>query len=174
MARREMKRVNGELFTMTYGSLVAQLLEDYENDQEVNKQLDKMGFNIGLRMVDDYVANTATERCGSFKETCTTLAKEGFRMFLGVSANIGNWSNDDKECTLTLDDNPLIAFVELPDEHRDLNYCNIYCGAIRGALEVLQYRTEVKMTQDVLKGDKETQIVITLLEVLDDVPPPED
>ena len=33
---------SGELFTLTYGSLVAQLLKDYENDEEVNKQLDKM------------------------------------------------------------------------------------------------------------------------------------
>ncbi|EGD81338.1 trafficking protein particle complex subunit 3 [Salpingoeca rosetta] len=174
MARREVKRVNGELFTMTYGALVAQLLEDYESDDEVNKQLDKMGYNIGVRMVDDFIANTNTERCGSFKETCTTLAKEGFRMFLGVTATISNWTADDKECTLTIDDNPLVAFVELPDEHRELNYCNMYCGAIRGALELLQYRTRVTMTKDVLKGDKDTQLTITLLEVLDDVPPPED
>jgi len=33
---------SGELFTLTYGSLVAQLLKDYEQDEEVNKQLDKM------------------------------------------------------------------------------------------------------------------------------------
>lgn len=33
---------NGELFTLTYGALVAQLLRDYEDDEEVNKQLEKM------------------------------------------------------------------------------------------------------------------------------------
>ena len=33
---------SGELFTLTYGSLVAQLVKDYENDEEVNKQLEKM------------------------------------------------------------------------------------------------------------------------------------
>ena len=33
---------SGELFTLTYGSLVSQLLKDYEQDEEVNKQLDKM------------------------------------------------------------------------------------------------------------------------------------
>lgn len=33
---------NGELFTLTYGALVAQLMKDYENDEEVNKQLEKM------------------------------------------------------------------------------------------------------------------------------------
>ena len=33
---------NGELFTLTYGALVAQLMKDYESDEEVNKQLEKM------------------------------------------------------------------------------------------------------------------------------------
>lgn len=33
---------NGELFSLTYGALVAQLLKDYEDDEEVNKQLEKM------------------------------------------------------------------------------------------------------------------------------------
>lgn len=33
---------NSELFTLTYGALVTQLCKDYENDEEVNKQLDKM------------------------------------------------------------------------------------------------------------------------------------
>ena len=33
---------SGELFALTYGALVAQLLKDYESDEEVNKQLVKM------------------------------------------------------------------------------------------------------------------------------------
>nr|AAX61164.1 Trappc3-prov protein [Oreochromis mossambicus] len=38
------KKMNSELFTLTYGALVTQLCKDYENDEEVNKQLDKMGY----------------------------------------------------------------------------------------------------------------------------------
>lgn len=33
---------SSELFTLTYGALVTQLCKDYENDEDVNKQLDKM------------------------------------------------------------------------------------------------------------------------------------
>ena len=33
---------SGELFSLTYGALVAQLVRDYEKDEEINKQLDKM------------------------------------------------------------------------------------------------------------------------------------
>jgi hypothetical protein len=35
-------------------------------------------------------------------------------------------------------DNPLTEFVELPEEYRDLKYCNILCGVIRGALEMVR------------------------------------
>lgn len=33
---------NAELFTLTYGALVIQLIQDYEDYSEVNKQLEKM------------------------------------------------------------------------------------------------------------------------------------
>lgn len=35
-------RQNAELFTLTYGAIVRQLLTDYEDVEEVNKQLDTM------------------------------------------------------------------------------------------------------------------------------------
>jgi len=36
------EKVNAELFTLTYGALVVQLIKDYEDYAEVNRQLDKM------------------------------------------------------------------------------------------------------------------------------------
>ena len=32
------KKVSGELFSLTYGAFVAQILKDYENVDDVNKQ----------------------------------------------------------------------------------------------------------------------------------------
>jgi hypothetical protein len=40
--KNKVEKINGELFTLTYGSLVAQLLKDFEDYAEVNKQLEKM------------------------------------------------------------------------------------------------------------------------------------
>lgn len=36
------KSQNAELFTLTYGSMVVQLVKDFEDYGEVNKQLEKM------------------------------------------------------------------------------------------------------------------------------------
>jgi len=38
----DVEQLNAELFSLTYGALVVQLVKDYEDYQEVNKQLDKM------------------------------------------------------------------------------------------------------------------------------------
>ena len=54
------KKVSGELFSLTYGALVAQILKDYENVDDVNKQLEKMGYNIGVRIVEDFLARTGS------------------------------------------------------------------------------------------------------------------
>ena len=36
------QQINAELFALTYGALVVQLIKDYEDYDEVNKQLEKM------------------------------------------------------------------------------------------------------------------------------------
>lgn len=38
----------------------------------------------------------------------------GFRMFLGITPTVSKWNDDNSECTLTLDENPLATFVEVP------------------------------------------------------------
>ena len=38
-----------------------------------------------------------------------------------------------------LEDNPLIDFVELPENCSALKFCNVLCGVIRGALEMVSY-----------------------------------
>lgn len=58
-------------------------------------------------------------------------------MFLGVTASVTNWDADGTSCSLVLEDNPLVDFVELPDTCQGLYYCNILSGVVRGALEMV-------------------------------------
>ena len=91
------------------------------------------------------------------------------------------------EFSLILDQNPLVDFVELPENHPNLLYSNIICGVVRGALEmVTSYRicrmiiistsqvqldVEVFFVQDTLKGNDTTEIRIKLNKKLDDAVP---
>eukprot|EP00052_Salpingoeca_macrocollata_P023516 m.206830 g.206830 ORF g.206830 m.206830 type:complete len:178 (-) comp22047_c0_seq2:30-563(-) len=174
-SRRETKKISAELFTLTYGSLVAQLIKDYESDDEINKQLDKMGYNIGMRLVDDFLAHTPVQsRCSTFQDAAETVAKVGFRMFLGITPMLANWNAERTECSFMLDDNPLTVFAELPTAHQGLLYSNILCGVLRGALEMVHMRVEAKFVKDVLRGDETTDLRVRLIEMLHDEPPPGD
>ena len=60
---------------MTYGALVAQLVQDYGDYQEVNKQLERMGYNIGTRLIEDFLAKSGHGRCADFRDVGEVVAK---------------------------------------------------------------------------------------------------
>lgn len=68
---------NAELFALTYGALVVQLIQDYEDYAEVNKQLEKMGYNIGTRLIEDFLAKSGMGRCADFRDVGEVVAKVG-------------------------------------------------------------------------------------------------
>lgn len=165
------RKVSGELFALTYGSLVAQLVKDYENDEEVNKQLEKMGYNIGCRLIEDFLARSSVGRCYDFKETADVISKVGFKMYLGITPVITNWNATGDEFSLLLENNPLTEFVELPEGHSNLNYSCLLCGVLKGAMEMIQMEVAVWFVQDQLKGDNVTEIRVKFVRRLEDAVP---
>ncbi|KAJ4724962.1 Trafficking protein particle complex subunit [Melia azedarach] len=157
-----MERVNAELFTLTCGATVRQLLTDLEEVEEVNKQLDQMGYNIGIRLIDEFLAKSNVSGCVDFRETAEVITKV-FKTFLGVTASVANWDADGTCCSIILEDNSLVDFVELPDTCQGLYYCNILSGVIRGALEMVSMKTEVTWIRDVLRGDDAYELQVKLL-----------
>ncbi|KAM3855827.1 trafficking protein particle complex subunit 3-like protein isoform 1-T1 [Vipera latastei] len=153
-----------ELFVLTYGALVAQLCKDYEKDEDVNKCLDSMGYSIGIRLVEDFLARSAVKKCRSYSETADIIAQVAFKMYLGVTPTVTCNNAMGNEFSLILAKNPLVDFVEeLPASRSSLCYCSLLSGTIRGALEMIHLAAEVIFLQDTLKGDDVTEIRITFL-----------
>lgn len=175
------KYQNTELLTLTYGSVVAQMCRDFNrNYTEVNQQLDKMGYNIGVRLIEEFLAKTGAQRCSSFRETADMITKVAFKMFLNITPSIENFSQDGKSFSIVLNENPLAEFVELPltldpKVQKELWYSQLYCGVLRGALQMIQLDTDVYFIQDTLRGDEKTEIRLKLIKILkDEVPAGED
>lgn len=134
--------------------MVAQIIRDFEDPKEVNTQLEQMGYNIGIRIVDEFCAKVRGPRCRNFRETMETVARDGFKMFLGVSALCVDWTPDSTACTVRLTENPLADYVELPPSLIGrLRYSSLLCGAIRGALEMVSIRVNTSFLGDALNGD---------------------
>ena len=93
-------------------------------------------------------------------------------MYLGVSAEVTGWSEDGKQFSLVIGagENPLTDFVEIShlSKYKDLVYSNVLCGAIRGALEMVQMKVECYFVKDALKGDDTNEIRVVLKEILRD------
>jgi hypothetical protein len=88
-------------------------------------------------------------------------------MVLSVTASVANWDADETECSLILEDNPPVDFFfffELPEICQGLRYCNVLCGVIRGALEMVSMKTEVRWVRDMLCGDDAYELKLKLLE----------
>ena len=52
-----------------------------------------------------------------------------------------------------------------------MQYSNLLCGVIRGALEMLQMRVECELVRDAVWGDEVTEIRVSLREMLQEEVP---
>lgn len=156
------KKINMDLFSLTYGSVISQLITDCDNIDEVNKQLDSMGHNIGHRLIEDFLAKTSGTRCRDLKDIADKT-QQAFQFYLGVLPKIDHWSANNNEFSIILHQNPLTEFVELPETMQTMNYLNIIPGVIRGALEMVSVSVKTYIKSDQLKGDSETEIRVELI-----------
>ena len=117
-------------------------------------------------------AFSAFPACQNFRDTAENIAKIGFKMFLGATCDVANYSSDGKSFSLYLCEDPLAMFVELPEQlternkQRTLKYSNIYCGVICGALEQVNLKVECHFVRDMLCGDNLNEIRVELKEII--------
>lgn len=122
------------------------MLRDFDNVEDVNKQLERVGYNMGIRLIEDFLSRTGSPRCNDMRETADKIHM-AFRMYLNMQTTISNWGAAGDEFSLIFDNNPLSEFVELPQDLSSLKYNAVLCGCIRGALEMVQLEVQCWFVQ---------------------------
>ena len=169
------EKINTEFLTLTYGSLMVRLIKDYEKPEEINNQLEKMGYNIGIRLIDDFLAKSCIDTPKTFEEAIFIISNNAIPYYLGCGAkseliksdNLAE-NNQQSEYKIVFSENPLNDFVELPEKFKGLWYSNMICGVIRGAMEAINIKVECKYFKDTLKGHDNNEIRIKLIEIIEE------
>jgi trafficking protein particle complex subunit 3 len=98
-------------------------------------------------------------------------------MFLNVVPDVSNWNSTGTEFSLILQENPMLEFVELPQDLilNGLKYSQVIAGIIRGALEMLHMQVDCEIAQcPLLKPGSPTEIRVKFVKRLEDELPPAD
>ena len=172
----QVEKINSEVITLTYGSLMVRLIKDYEKPEEINDQLEKMGYNIGIRLIDDFLAKSCIDPPKTFEEAISIITNNALKFYLNVGAKYelvktdSNMidTNQQYEYRIYFSENPLNDYVELPDKFKGLWYSNMICGVIRGALEAINIKVECKYNKDTLKGNDLNEIRVKLIEIIEE------
>jgi len=164
------RRLNSELFTLTYGSLITQLIKDYESTEAVNKQLERLGYNIGIRLIEDFLARSPTAgRCVDLRESAERV-QSAIKLYTPLNPSLTNITSE--EFSLLFDNcHPFAEFAELPDNCQELKYCNVLVGCIKGALNSVQMEVQCWIEKDFLKGDSCTEVKVRFVRKLVDALP---
>mmetsp|Transcript_20749 Transcript_20749/g.43420 ORF Transcript_20749/g.43420 Transcript_20749/m.43420 type:complete len:210 (-) Transcript_20749:239-868(-) len=165
-------KANAELLALTYGAMVGELLRDLESPTKINDELDRMGHSMGIRCIEEFLAKSALETQSSLVATThfgdsAYLLQAALKMFWGVA--VESTAKSQHSYTLRMAENPLDLFVELPPNDATssaLEYSQLWCGMVRGMLEMLQFDVTCKMIQSQLKGQDTNEMVVDLKQVL--------
>ena len=58
-----------EIISITYGCMVRKIIEDSEGEVDVaNQKLELIGYNMGQRMIDEFLATNEIEVCKNFSD----------------------------------------------------------------------------------------------------------
>ncbi|MES1910125.1 MAG: hypothetical protein MHM6MM_002779 [Cercozoa sp. M6MM] len=155
---------------MTYGAFVRRVLRDCDDADLARRQLRVLGARMGRRLCEEFLAASSTPTsnggCRNLRETAQAT-RAALTMFLSVAVETGDWSEDSREFSVSVRDNPLSAFTALPDHlaspKGESCMGALLAAAIQGAYQAVHLETRVTQTTCSASGDKSDTFRVVFL-----------
>lgn len=160
-----------------YGELVGKILAETGSVLKTNAMLEEVGYNIGVRLVDFYLAE-ARPSFSNERERVGGIIKGTLKSFIGTNVEIVDWNAEGFQLSVLVPSNCLSANIDLPDALRSssgpLCYMNVLAGIIRGAMDMTRVKCRCSFVKDSLIGDEVNLIRVEILEVIENEFRPDD
>lgn len=95
-----------------YGNLVVVISKSKIYPLDIQNHLDR-GYNIGIRLIDEFLAKSNVTRCADFKETAEVIAKVSLFFSTGCSGQILTMLHAVIECLKFLSFFPIINLLNI-------------------------------------------------------------
>lgn len=136
---------------LVYGSLVCSLLEMTENVEDVNKKLDSIGYNVGLRLAHAF---TVEKSIDTPEKLITDVLIKRWPAISGntSTANLRiisnkNWPQEPSTYVLEFSQSIFTQNVTIPELYQGVKFTAMLPGILRGIFEVFQYEAEVALDE---------------------------
>ncbi len=143
-------KVSKTLFQATYRELQNILMATNDNVDEINHQMQTIGFKVGETLLMDY-ADRISQHAGTFQEFAKTLQ-------LAYKVNSGQdftdvWISDDGQTIKFTDANCAICEGVVITDMPGLQYCNLISGVFDAVMKLRGFKAETYQESCKALGD---------------------
>ena len=154
-----------EFSALVYGSFVASLLEITEDVEEVNKKLDEIGYNIGLRLAHDFGRDSSLERIDTPEKVIKDVLVRKWVVLSGSKVPVNVAKDGDNKYILTFAPSVFTQNVQIPELYKGVQFTGMLPGALRGIFEIFHWKVNTKL----LEADEKIGTKVEV-EVVEEIP----
>lgn len=152
------EKVSQKLVISMYEYLFSSVLAKTTNPLEINQELKNVGEFMGERLLTDY-AERIRQHASEFHEFSNTL-KLAYKVNVGHEPSTIAYDKGTDSISISDDDCIFCRGVTLPDEYKEVNFCECVSGVFQAVMDLRGFNAKVNQKESQASGAKTCTWVI--------------
>ena len=146
------EKVSQKILVSMYEYQFSKVVEKTSNPQEINAELKSLGEFVGERLLMDY-AERFRQHAKEFSEFADTL-KLAYKVNVGHEPSSTHYDPDTNSITISDEKCIFCQGVELPEEMKEVKFCNLVSGVFQSVIDLRGFKGEVDQVESQATGGK--------------------